>query len=187
MTLSFTEELVSEYYKHILDNKGRPKYLVSDHIHYQLPKAGVNVKGWHDIDVLAIAQNEILIIQTKQYSIFENTKAESMKSLQEFYQDAEHVVRQSYDVKNKQIKKVFIAEDMSKNMKVEIANKGIEAEWFGEIIRKYMQCLYDKYEEAEKLTIGKEENNLTRVLLSLVMYFEKELMKAEILHPKQQP
>ena len=76
MLLSFTEELVSEYCKHIVDNKGKPKYLVSEYIHYQMPKKGVKVKGWHDIDVLAIGRQEMLIIQTKQYAIFENTKKE---------------------------------------------------------------------------------------------------------------
>lgn len=185
MPLSFTEELVSEYYKHIVDNEGRPKYLVSEHIHYQMPKRGVKVKGWHDIDVLAIGREEVLIIQTKQYATFEDTKKESIQALQEFFKDAEKIVKQNYDVKDKKIRKIFVAEDMSTNIKNEMEQLGIEADWLGEIIKKFMQLLYDKwepeYKKTGKISFGKEENNLTRILLSLTLNFDKELKKAEIL------
>lgn len=180
MPLSFTEELVSEYYKHIVDNKGKPKYLISEHIHYQMPKKSVKVKGWRDIDVLAIGRQEILVIQTKQYAMFENTKKESVQALQHFFQDAEKIVKQNYDVKGKNIRKIFVAEDMSVNMKKELEKLGIEAEWLSEIIKKFMQLLYSK----GRISLGKEENNLTRILLSLTLNFDKELKEAGILSGK---
>lgn len=185
MPLSFTEELVSEYYKHIVDNKGKPKYLVSEHIHYQMPRRGVKVKGWRDIDVLAIGRREILVVQTKQYAVFEDTKKESIQALKDFFIDAEKIVKQNYDVKGKKIRKIFVAEDMSENMQKELKKLGIEAEWLEEIIKKFLQLLYDKwepeYKKTGKLSLGKEENNLTRVLLSLTLNFDKQLKKAEIL------
>jgi hypothetical protein len=34
MRLSYIEELVSEYFRH-LDEEGRPKFMVSEHVYYQ--------------------------------------------------------------------------------------------------------------------------------------------------------
>jgi len=112
--------------------------------------------------------------------MFENTKKESVQALQHFFQDAEKIVKQNYDVKGKNIRKIFVAEDMSVNMKKELEKLGIEAEWLSEIIKKFMQLLYSK----GRISLGKEENNLTRILLSLTLNFDKELKEAGILSGK---
>lgn len=185
MGLSFTEELVSEYYRHDLDRKGRPKYLVSEHVQYQMPKRGVKVRGWHDIDILAIGQREIHIVQAKQYAVFENTTKESIISLGEYFKDAEKFVRQNYAAKNKKIRWVFVAESMSKNMHRELNRKGIKADWVKNVIKRFLQTLYERwepeYEKTGNISIGKEESNLTRLLLSLTLYFDDQLVKSGLL------
>jgi hypothetical protein len=58
--LSYTEELVSEYFRHLTDEDKRPKYMVSEHVHFQIEEAKRGVKGWTDIDILAIGKDEIM-------------------------------------------------------------------------------------------------------------------------------
>jgi hypothetical protein len=36
MGLSYTEELVSEYFGYKMDENGRPEYMVSEHAHFNL-------------------------------------------------------------------------------------------------------------------------------------------------------
>jgi hypothetical protein len=35
MGLSYTEELVSEYFKHLMDDEGKPLYMVLEHVHFK--------------------------------------------------------------------------------------------------------------------------------------------------------
>ncbi|MBS7636741.1 hypothetical protein KEJ37_05340 [Candidatus Bathyarchaeota archaeon] len=56
MGLSYTEELVSEYFRHLTDEEGRPLYMVSEHVHFQAEETKKGVKGWKDIDILAIGK-----------------------------------------------------------------------------------------------------------------------------------
>jgi len=58
MGLSYTKELVTEYFRHIMDKDGRPKYIVSEHAHFQPEKAKKGVKGWTDIDILATGKED---------------------------------------------------------------------------------------------------------------------------------
>lgn len=84
--------------------------MVSEHVHYQKEEAQTEVKGWSDIDILAVGRDEICIIQTKSYAIFENTVDESIDSAKEYFKHAENFVAKQYDTKNKKIRKIFIAD-----------------------------------------------------------------------------
>ena len=172
MVLSYTEELVSEYFKHIMDEERKPKYLVSEHVHYQTK----GPTGWHDIDVLAISEDEVCIIQTKSYAIFENTVKESIEESVRLFKEQEQFVKKRYNVTGKTIKKIFIADvGLSKTFteSEDFKKAGIITEKLVVIVRKYLQILQNLY--PDKYHVGKEENNVTRTLIFLLYTFPKEV------------
>ena len=166
MTLSYTEEIVSEYFKHLTTKDGKPKYIVSEHIYYQEKGSSKKVKGWHDIDVLAIGKEEICIIQTKSYAFFMQTKKDSIGETVKFFKDAERVVRKRYDVSNKKIRKIFIAHyGLSKSFKKELSKKNIESRDLEDIIQDFLRILK---KQIKGYLIGKEDNIMTRTLIALI-------------------
>lgn len=174
MGLSYTEELVSEYYRHLADEEGRPKYMVSEHVHFKGIKAKKGVKGWKDVDILAIGKKEICIIQTKSFAIFKKTKDDSLNSAKEYFQEAEKFVSQNYDVKDKEIRKIFIADlGLSKDFHDKLSDYGIESKKLAEVFMDYLNILHSLYPDTAHL--GKEENNVTRILMFLSYSFKKEL------------
>jgi hypothetical protein len=68
-------------------------------------QSAAQVKGWSDIDILAIAEDEICIIQTKSFAVFENTVKESIDSAVQYFKIAEQFVIKRYPVKNKKLEK----------------------------------------------------------------------------------
>ncbi len=179
MGLSYTEELVSEYFRHLTDEKGKPLYMVSEHVHFQVEETKKAVKGWKDIDILALGKNEVCIIQTKSYAIFENTVEESIQSAEKYFNEAEKFVSQNYDIKGKRIRKIFIADfGLSKPFQKSLSAKGIEAKKLREIFIEYINILHKLYPDYH---LGKEENNVTRILMFLSYTFRKELEACEIL------
>jgi hypothetical protein len=92
--------------------------MVAENVHYQDPLAKTQVKGWIDVDVLAIAKDEVCIIQTKAFAIFEKTVAESIVSTIEYFKSAQAFVSGRYDIKGKKIRLIFAADyGLSKNIK----------------------------------------------------------------------
>lgn len=180
MGLSYTEELVSEYYRHIADDKDIPKYMVAEHVHYQDKNATTQVKGWSDIDVLAISEDELCIIQTKSFAVFKNTVNESINSAIQYFKTAESFVLQRYAVKNKKIKKIFVADyGFSANIQSQLSKAGIEPFKLKDIYVAYLKLLKKMYPDLSH--VGKEENNLTRIMIFMLYSFEKELAKTDIL------
>jgi hypothetical protein len=179
MGLSYTEELVSEYFKHLTDGKGRPLYTVSEHAHFQA-EGSIGVRGWRDIDVLAIGRNEICMIQTKSYAIFENTVKESIESAKEYFKEAESFIAKRYDIKGKKIRKIFIADlGLSKTFIESLSSEGIEVKRLKDVLLEYLNILHKLYPGIYRL--GKEENNVTRILMLLTYSFKKELEKCGLL------
>ncbi len=180
MGLSYTEELVSEYYRHIPATKGIPKYMVAKHVHYQDKKATTHVKGWSDIDVLAISEDEICIIQTKSFAAFKNTVQESINSAIQYFRVAQTFVLERYDIKNKKIRKIFVADSgLSANFQSQLSREGIEPFKLKDIFVEYLRLLSKLYPDLYH--VGKEENNLTRIMIFILYSFEKELAKTELL------
>jgi hypothetical protein len=174
MGLSYTEELVSEYYRHITDEKGFPKYMVAEHVHYQDKNAITQVKGWIDIDVLAISEDELCIIQTKAFAVFKDTVHESINSAIQYFKTAESFVLQRYAVKNKKIRKIFVADyGFSANIQSQLSKAGIEPFKLKDIFIEYLRLLQKLHPDLS--LIGKEENNLTRIMVFILYSFEKEL------------
>lgn len=178
MALSYTEELVSEYYKHVLDDKNKPKYVVSEKVKYKGPK-GI---GWSDIDVLAIGTDEIRVIETKHYTR-KRKGVDMIKKLSKSLDAAKkHVKMQPYS-KGKNIKKVFIGTYMSETIVKKLQQKGIETRYLGDIVKDFLRILRRKiYPNWPKKRPwggrGKEESNVTR---SLILLLEEEFIKNKIL------
>lgn len=180
MGLSYTEELVGEYFRHLMDEDGRPKYMVSEHVHFQPEKAKKGVKGWTDIDILAIGKDEICIIQTKSFAVFKKTIEESIKSAKDYFDAAEKFVAKQYDIKEKKIRKIFIADfGLSETFQNRLSDYGVESKKLADIFKEYINNLHRLYPDIYHL--GKEENNVTRILMFLCYSFKKELQKCEIL------
>lgn len=84
MSLSYTEELVAEYYKHLHDENYKPKYIVTTHQMFKAKGTDKAVKGWRDIDVLAFGKKDILVIQTKSMANFKKNWNESKPAIISF-------------------------------------------------------------------------------------------------------
>lgn len=184
MGLSYTEELVSEYFRHLTDDEHRPKYMVSEHVHFQVEKAKKRVKGWTDIDILAIGKDEICIIQTKSFAVFKKTVDESIKSAKDYFDAAENFVAKQYDIKEKKIRKIFVADfGLSETFQNRLSDYGIESKKLADVFKEYINNLQKLYPDIYHL--GKEENNVTRILMFLCYSFKKELKKCGILEAKE--
>jgi len=180
--LTYTEELVSEYFRHLMDDEGKPLYTVSEHVHFKA-KGSRRVKGWRDIDVLAISKNEICIIQTKSYAIFKRTRKESIEAIKEYFREAEKFIANKYDIKDKKIRKLFIADlGLSKTFIKSLSAEGIEIKKLKDIFLEYLNILHKLYPDIYHL--GKEENNVTRIFMFIIYSFKKELEKCGLLRRK---
>lgn len=175
MGLSYTEELVSEYFKHLMEGD-RARYVVSEKVKYRGPK-GI---GWSDIDVLAIGDKEVYIVETKQYA-FRASKKESIKQISDSLDAAESFVRKQYYAKDKRIKKFFVATETARPLEEELRRRGIESYRLDEIVKELLKILrkriYPKWPKRIRSGRGKEESNVTRTLLMLL---EAGLIKEEI-------
>jgi len=154
-----------------MDGDRRPKYMVSEHVHFQTQEGKRGVRGWTDIDILAIGKDEICIIQTKSFAIFKKTIEESIKSIKDYFEAAENFVAKQYDIKEKKIRKIFIADfGLSKTFEKFLSAFGIEARKLADIFVEYINILHpDIYH------LGKEENNVTRILMFISYSFKNEL------------
>ncbi len=72
------------------------KYIVCERVQYQDLQSTKHVKGWSDIDVIAISSDEICIIQTKSFAVFKSTVKESLASTLDYFKVAEGFVRKRY-------------------------------------------------------------------------------------------
>jgi hypothetical protein len=157
--------------------------MVSEHVHYQDKQAATQVKGWSDIDVLAISEDEICIIQTKSSAAFKNTVQESIDSAIQYFRAANTFVLGRYDVKNKKIRKIFVADsELSANFQSQLSKADIEPFKLKDIFVEYLRLLSKLHPDLYH--VGKEENNLTRTMIFILYSFEKELAKTDILKQK---
>jgi len=180
MGLSYTEELVSEYFRHLTDNGRRPIYMVSDHVHFQTVEAKKGVRGWKDIDILAVGKDEICIIQTKSFAIFKKTKKESLDSIKDYFEEAEKFVAKQYDIKDKKIRKIFIADlGLSEDFSKDLEAWGIESKKLSDVFIEFLNNLHSLYPDTAHL--GKEENNVTRILMFLSYSFKNKLESCGLL------
>lgn len=182
-SLSHTEEIVGEYLKYLKDKKGRLKYIISERVKVPTKKGGHS-----DIDILAVGDKDVLIIQTKQY-MWSGSKKESLKKIIDNLRISENFVRKQYYRKNRQIIKILCYEYGSKTLVKELERKDvktIELQWpminFLCRLGERMYGAKDWWKKDSKSCKwegrGKEENNLVRTLIFLI---EWELVDKNVL------
>jgi hypothetical protein len=114
------------------------------------------------------------------------TRDESINSIKEYFKNAENFVAKHYDIKGKKIRRIFIADfGLSKPFQRSLSDFGIEAIKLQDILIKYLNILHDLYPYTSHL--GKEENNVTRILMFLSYSFKKELKACGLLKVKEKP
>jgi len=167
MGLSYTEELVYEYFKHEIGENGKPKYVVAAKIPFRDElETGKKVKGWHDIDILAIGEKEICIVETKSFTGVKK-REEFVFELINRFKSAEKFVREQDYAKGKEIRKILVADEIAnKKIKEDLEKEGIETLELREIVRKLIELLKPRVRIMKRL--GKEESNVTRTLIFLI-------------------
>jgi len=173
MAISYVEDIVSEFY----EEQG---YFVGRDVQYQVPKeeSGKKVSGWKDIDVLAINENDVLIIECKAFT--GNMTADKMaKKLSSDYASAEKSVKEKYKslIENKQIKKIFVVDyTPAEELKIELDKKGVKVYLLNELMKDFLKLLHKKYPNGK--TGGSKR--LTRTLIYLLhSEFFKDYQKRE--------
>jgi len=174
LNLSYTEELVAEYYKHLKDEDDKPRYIVTTHQMFKLKHTKKPVKGWTDIDVLAFGKKDILIIQTKSMANFKQNWSQSKPAIISFFEEALDFVRNQYDVEGKTLRQILIAEvGLSKKNLRDLEQKCIEFRTLKSVTTEFLDILKKRnIKGKEKGVIGaKEESNVTRILIFLIDKF----------------
>ena len=159
MGLSYTEELVSEYYRHkTINDTEVPQYFISERVQFKKGKSS----GFSDIDVLAIGTDEICIIQTKAFAVFKSTVKESIEATIEYFTLAEEFVKQRYSINGKKITKIFVADyGLSENFKSQLLKEDIEPIRMKDIFIKYLK-LKNEVKELRNEVSEKELENKNR-------------------------
>ncbi len=154
MVVSYVEEIVSEYYR----LKG---YFISKDWKYRVPKevTGKKVSGWKDIDVLAITDKEVLIIECKAFTGYRSSR-ETTKKLSEDFKQAERAIKNARLVGNKSIKKILVVDSSIKKVERNLKKRGIEVYLLEELMRNFLKLL-------RKVTTM-QEHPMTRTLKYLV-------------------
>ncbi len=169
MPLSYTEEIASEYFRHIETPDGRPKYLVSEKVKYLEPReTAKKVRGWHDIDVLAIGTEEVCIVETKMSTIGggRTTQDEKAKGIADSFRKAELFVKSQYTehVEGKTVRKIFVADYTTSPFEERLKAQGIETLRLKDVVASLLKLL----KERTKRRLGREESNVTRTLIHLL-------------------
>jgi len=157
MPISYVEDITAEFYR----LKG---YFILKDFAYQVPKeiTGKKVKGWKDIDVLALSESEVLIIECKAFTGYKKSD-EMIKMLMEDFQYAESEIKKLPLVKNKRLRKVLVVDYSVKKVEKELQSKGIEIFLLENLMKDFIVTL------KERIKSGcKEEHPMTRTLVFLI-------------------
>lgn len=160
MTISYVEDITSEFYR----LKG---YFISKDIPYQIPKkvSGKKVSGWKDIDVLAINDKEVLIIECKAFLGYEKSDKVTQDLLQRF-KYAEKAVKNNIQLaKNKRIRKILVVDSSIKKVENELKKKGITVHSLEDIMKEFLDILRKRLKTGR---VGKEQHPITRTLIFLL-------------------
>lgn len=163
------EELALAYYM----KKG---YLVSRGVRFQYPKkkTGKSVAGWSDIDILALALGEVLIIQCKSFLGTEKSKEVARKITDHFTYAFEFLnTSEQYKpwLHGTRIRKILVVDYTVRETEKRLKDKDIEILYLANIVREMLQILKSKKG-------GKEDNILIRTLKFMI---ESGFIKEETL------
>ena len=160
MSKGYVEELALRYYQ----KKG---YLVTQNIPFQLKKSetGKKVSGWTDIDLLAINQKEMLIIQCK--SFLGTTKAEeSSKALINWFEITKKFLSKDDQwkawVDKRIVKRVLVIDCRTPKTEKLLQDEGVDIVRYSEIVKELFREL------ADETKYVKEDDIILRFMSALV-------------------
>jgi hypothetical protein len=91
-----------------------------------------------------------------------------------------YIITHNYNIEGKKIRKLFIADlGLSKAFIESLSAEGIEAKKLKDVLLEYLNILHKLYPDIYHL--GKEENNVTRILMFIIYSFKKELKECRLL------
>lgn len=160
MSKGYVEELALRYYQ----KKG---FLVTQNIPFQLDKekTGLRVAGWSDIDLLAVDQAKMLIIQCK--SFLGTGKAEKVADhLEKWFSYAENYIREDQNWKvwlnGRELCNIVVVDCHTPKTEELLEEKGIVIVRYSEIVKELFRKLADpgKY--------VKEDDIILRFMSALV-------------------
>jgi len=152
-------------------------YITQNRIPFWLPKekTGKKQSQWSDIDILAIKENEVKVVECKAFLGVEPKERVVEKIGKHFKIGSEYIVNIYPWLKNKKMSFLVVAE-APRNLQSykTLLGNNIELKHFKEVIEGVLNYLRthlppDKYKGAIGYGI-KEEENMCRLLLTLLSY-----------------
>ena len=158
MTRSYVEHITAEYFR----KKG---YIVETNINYKAPSSS----GWHDIDVLAIGIDDVLVIECKAY-FGKNNYAEEVRDVEEKadWIVANKLPEYNHIIGEKRIRKLYVTDAKgTPGLSTTFATSEVEFISLKDILSNLIQMLKDQM-SPDKVIIGKEDDYVIRTLISLI-------------------
>ena len=154
--MSYVEHIVGEYYKKL-------GYFISSRVKYFSRKW-----GWKDIDLLAVNENEVLIIECKGGA--KNHSEMAKKIIEDIVEINKYIDEKMPLAKGKKRRNLLVvAFTLSpKTVEHELHSRGVDVLYLQNVIKNFLKLLEKEMKESKK--IGKEEDFVTRTLKQLIIY-----------------
>jgi len=171
MSFGYVEELALRYFDKI-------NYLTVPNIRFQLKKewTGKKIQGWSDIDLLAINQNEIIIVQCKTFIGTKKSEIISEEIISWFNYVVKYITcdeKWSTWANKRNIKKYLIVDSTVKCTEDNLKKNDIVIISYEKILIDLINLLKDG-----KSRKGKEDDIIIRLLCSLI---DKHLLNPTII------
>lgn len=161
MTTGYVEQLALRYF-------GKKGYIVQPSVWFQLDKAktGKKVGGWSDIDLVALSQQELVIIQCKAF--FGVKKAEAVvQGLVVWFRQAESFLRKDPMWKpwleGREIVKCMVVDHFVKKAERLLSDQGIQILLYEDVLKELLLLL-----QKGKARKGKEDDAIIRLLVAMI-------------------
>ncbi len=166
MVRGYVEELALRYFM----KKG---YLVTQNIWFQIPKeeSGKKVAGWSDIDLLAINEREVLVVQCKSF-LGTGAAEKVYRNVSEWFGYAENFIRNddrySRWLNGKSLEKILVVDWGVRKTEEMLREEGITIIKYDTMLRELLSILKREMDGRGAGRIGKEEDPIMRLLVSMI-------------------
>lgn len=163
MTFGYVEELTLRYFE-------KKDYLVFPNIRFQLKKERTKktVAGWSDIDMIALSQDEMIIVQCK--SFLGTDKAERVaQNIMEWFGNAKHFLEGDKTwkdwCKGRTIKQYLVVDGTIKKVETLLKSQNINIEifYYETLLIELLNML-----KSGKARKGKEDDVIIRLLCAMI-------------------
>lgn len=161
MSLGYVEELASRYYL-------KRGYLVIPNTRFQLDKAktGKKVSGWSDIDLLAISQSEVLIIQCKSFLGTKRASAIARDIIDWFDYALNYLKKDetwSVWLSGRETKRILVVDCSVSKAEDILKQNDIEIHLYDDLLKELLQKLV-----SGDWRKGKEDDGVIRLLCAMI-------------------